>query len=84
MRFIGIGNVILTTNIAIAASFVGLAMVYGWRAVALVHLPIVLFAGVRCGQESVRDLSDSLPRVEHAPPARSTMAGCARVDRAAW
>jgi omega-6 fatty acid desaturase (delta-12 desaturase) len=36
---------VLLTNLAIAASFLGLAMTFGWATVALVHLPIVLFAG---------------------------------------
>ncbi len=37
---------VLWTNVAIAAVYGGLCAALGWRTVALVHLPIVLFAGV--------------------------------------
>ena len=36
---------VLTTNVAIAATVFGLAQVFGWQTVALVHLPIVVVAG---------------------------------------
>lgn len=36
---------VLWNNVAIAAAFYGLAQVFGWQTVALVHVPVVLIAG---------------------------------------